>query len=332
MRTRQTSNPTPSSLLLRPQQGPGITRAQMSVLVEPGSVKGLRLEAGFSLDADAVLYKGDCVEFLGSLPDGVARLVVTSPPYNIGKRYEHRMKFDDYLADQAKVIKECVRVLADDGSICWQVGNFVDDNEIIPLDVALWPTFRSLGLKMRNRIIWHFEHGLHCSRRFSGRYETIVWLTKSDDYVFNLDTVRVPQKYPGKKYFKGPKQGQFSCNPLGKNPGDLWIIPNVKHNHIEKTAHPCQFPVELVERLVLSMTNPGDWVLDPYMGVGTAPAAAIRQGRKGMGAELLPEYVALARERVTAAKDGTLRTRPMDRPVYKPSGREQVSQRPLAGV
>ena len=239
------------------------------------------------------------------------------------------MKLDDYLEGQARVIKECTRVLADDGWICWQVGNFVDDNEIVPLDIALWPTFRELGLKMRNRIIWHFEHGLHCSRRFSGRHETIVWLTKSDDYVFNLDAVRVPQKYPGKKHFKGPRAGQYSCNPLGKNPGDVWIIPNVKHNHIEKTIHPCQFPVELVERLVLSMTKRGDWVIDPYMGVGTTVAAAIKNGRRGMGAELVKKYVDVARERVTAAHDGTLRTRPMGRPVYTPIGTEAVTQDPF---
>ncbi|MBI4610342.1 MAG: site-specific DNA-methyltransferase [Candidatus Rokubacteria bacterium] len=291
--------------------------------------RALKLAGTFRQDAEVVLYHGDCLDLLGKLPDGLAKLIVTSPPYNIGKRYERRMKLDQYLDGQSRVIKECARVLADDGSICWQVGNFVDDNEIIPLDIALWPTFHNLGLKMRNRIIWHFEHGLHCSRRFSGRYETIVWFTKSDEYVFNLDAVRIPQKYPGKKYFKGPKAGQYSCNPLGKNPGDLWIIPNVKHNHVEKTIHPCQFPVELIERLVLSMTRPGDWVLDPYMGVGTTAVAAIRQGRKGIGAELVEDYITVARERIRAAHAGTLRTRPMERPVYRPSGREKVAQRPL---
>jgi len=287
------------------------------------------MTGNFSQNSDPVLYLGDTLNFLAKLPNGIARLIVTSPPYNIGKRYERRVKLEDYLAGQARVIKECVRVLAEDGSLCWQVGNFVDDNEIVPLDIALWRTFHDLGLKMRNRIIWHFEHGLHCSRRFSGRYETISWFTKSDSYVFNLDAVRVPQKYPGKKHFKGPKAGQYSCNPLGKNPGDVWIIPNVKHNHVEKTIHPCQFPVELVERLVLSMTNPGDWVLDPYMGVGTALAAAVRQGRRGMGAEILPKYLEIARRRVISAKNGTLRTRPMNRPVYTPSGRERVSQNPF---
>lgn len=288
-----------------------------------------RIATDFAAGANAVLHTGDCLDLLAGLPDGLARLVVTSPPYNIGKQYERRVKLDDYLESQARVISECVRILAEDGSICWQVGNYVEDNEIIPLDIALWPTFRALGLKMRNRIVWHFEHGLHCSKRFSGRYETIVWLTKSDKYVFNLDSVRVPQKYPGKKYFKGPKTGQYSSNPLGKNPGDLWIIPNVKHNHVEKTIHPCQFPVELVERLVLAMTRPGDWVVDPYMGVGTALAAAVRHGRRGLGAEIDPKYVAVARERVEAAVSGTLRTRPMGRPVYQPTGREGVSQNPF---
>jgi len=136
--------------------------------------------------------------------------------------------------------------------------------------------------------------------------------------VFHLDPVRIPQKYPGKKYFKGPKAGQYSCNPLGKNPGDLWVIPNVKSNHVEKTEHPCQFPVELIERLVLSLTNEGDWVLDPFLGTGTTVIAAIRHGRRGAGAETVPKYVELARQRIQQEMQGTLRTRPMDRPVYDP--------------
>jgi len=223
-----------------------------------------------------------------------------------------------YLEQQKAVISECVRCLSPRGSICWQVGNYVDRGAIIPLDTVLYPIFTQHGLKMRNRIIWHFEHGLHCSRRFSGRYETIVWFTKSDDYVFSLDPVRVPQKYPGKKYFKGPKAGKYSCNPLGKNPGDLWVIPNVKSNHIEKTEHPCQFPVELTERLVLSMTNEGDWVFDPFLGTGTTVIAAIRHGRRGAGAEIVPRYIQLARQRIRQELAGTLRTRPMNKPVYDP--------------
>jgi adenine-specific DNA-methyltransferase len=272
----------------------------------------------FSLSERIVVYPGDCLEMLRAIPAESMQLIVTSPPYNIGKEYEKRLHLDVYLRQQAQVITECIRTLAPTGSICWQVGNYVDRGAIIPLDTVLYPIFSGLGLRMRNRIIWHFEHGLHCSRRFSGRYETIIWFTKSDEYVFNLDAVRVPQKYPGKKYFKGPKAGQYSCNPLGKNPGDLWVIPNVKSNHVEKTEHPCQFPVELIERLVLSLTNEEDWVLDPFLGTGTTVIAAIRHGRRGVGAETVPKYVQLARQRIQQEIEGTLRTRPMDRPVYDP--------------
>lgn len=255
---------------------------------------------------------------LGSIPDDSVQLIITSPPYNLGKEYEKRLRLDEYVAQQSAVIAECFRVLKPTGSICWQVGNYVDKGSIVPLDTILYPIFSSHGLKLRNRIIWHFEHGLHCSRRFSGRYETIVWFTKSDQYTFNLDSVRVPQKYPGKKHFKGPRAGTYSGNPLGKNPGDVWAIPNVKSNHVEKTEHPCQFPVELIERFVLSLSREGDWVLDPFLGTGTSVIAAIRHGRRGAGAELVTRYVRLARKRITQEIEGTLRTRPMGRPVYDP--------------
>lgn len=246
------------------------------------------------------------------------KLVVTSPPYNLGKEYEKRLNLAEYLSQQKRIIVECVRVLRSDGSLCWQVGNYVNNGAIIPLDALLYPICSELGLKLRNRIVWHFEHGLHCSRRLSGRYEVVLWFTKSDRYTFNLDPIRVPQKYPGKKYFKGPKTGQYSCNPLGKSPGDVWTIPNVKSNHVEKTDHPCQFPIELIERLVLALTNNGDAVLDPFVGTGTSIIAAIRHNRRGIGAEIVPAYLRIARERILSALEGSLRVRPMNRPVFDP--------------
>ena len=196
----------------------------------------------------------------------------------------------------------------------------MDNGKIIPLESVLYPIFTELEFVMRNKIIWHFGHGLHCSKRFSGRYESIIWFTRDvRDYVFNLDPVRVPQKYPGKKYYKGPKTGQYSGNPLGKNPGDVWNIPNVKSNHIEKSDHPCQFPVELIERFVLSMTNENDWVLDPFLGTGTTIISAILHNRKGAGAEIYPKYIEIAKNRVTNAMAGSLRLRPMNKPVYDPN-------------
>jgi adenine-specific DNA-methyltransferase len=273
----------------------------------------------YTPQAQAVLHVGNCLDLLSEISSQSVQLVVTSPPYNIGKPYEKRLELQDYIDQQTRVIEQSVRVLKDEGSICWQVGNYVDQGEIVPLDIALYPVFHSMGLKLRNRIVWHFEHGLHCSKRFSGRYETILWFTKGDDYFFDVNPVRVPQKYPGKKHFKGEKAGTLSGNPLGKNPGDVWIIPNVKSNHVEKTDHPCQFPVELIERLVLSMTQPGDAVLDPFLGAGTSIVAALKHGRRGIGAELSPEYADIARLRIQAQMQGVLKTRPMFLPVFDPA-------------
>jgi adenine-specific DNA-methyltransferase len=280
----------------------------------------------FHPDGDIVLYGGSCLDLLSTIPSETIKLIVTSPPYNLGKEYEKKTNLEYYVEQQREVINECYRVLREDGSICWQVGNFVNNGEIVPIDSLLYPVFNALGLKLRNRIIWNFEHGLHCKNRFSGRYETINWFTKSDNYTFNLDPIRVPQKYPQKKHFKGPNAGKLSCNPLGKNPGDVWNIPNVKNNHIEKTIHPCQFPVELVERLVLSMSNENDWILDPFLGVGTTIIASIKNRRKSAGAEIHHDYLKVAEERIRKAINGELKTRPMNKPVYDPDNPQKSLQ------
>jgi adenine-specific DNA-methyltransferase len=294
----------------------------------------------FDPGADLVLYQGDVNRFLATIPDETAALIITSPPYNLGKEYENRVAIEEYLEIQASTIAELYRVLRPDGSICWQVGNFVEHGEVFPLDILYYPIFKRLGLSLRNRIVWHFGHGLHTSKRFSGRYETILWFTKTDDYIFNLDDVRVPAKYPGKRHYKGPNRGKPSGNPKGKNPSDVWQIvlqdweecfwdiPNVKSNHPEKTIHPCQYPVELVERCVLALTNENDWVLDPYAGVGSALIAAVKHGRRAMGSEKEPDYVEIARERLVAYYNGTLKLRQLGKPIHKPSGREKVSRIP----
>ncbi|HVU13142.1 MAG TPA: site-specific DNA-methyltransferase [Phototrophicaceae bacterium] len=294
----------------------------------------------FEQDERIVLHQGDVDSFVRTLPDQSVRLIVTSPPYNLGKSYETRVSIQDYLEAQTQTIAQLCRVLKDDGSICWQVGNFVQDGEVFPLDMYYYPIFKHQGLFLRNRIIWHFGHGLHASKRFSGRYETLLWFTKSDKYIFNLDDVRVPSKYPGKRHFKGAKRGQPSGNPKGKNPSDiwevvaqdwetcLWDIPNVKSNHPEKTIHPCQFPVELVERCVLALTDEEDWVFDPYAGVGSSLIAGLMHNRRVIGCEKESEYVEITRERITAFYNGTLKTRAVGTPIYQPTGKEKVAQVP----
>jgi adenine-specific DNA-methyltransferase len=266
-------------------------------------MKKLKITETFDKNADVVLYHGDCIDLLKSawktMKKPFVQLGITSPPYNVGKEYENRVALEEYIKTHSDVIIECHRILLDSGSLCWEVGNFVENGEVMPIDVLLWPYFYDeLKMKMRNRIIWHVPHGLHCKKRFSGRYETIMWFTKTDKYHFDLDAIRVPVKWPKKKYYKGPKKGQYSSNPKGKNPSDVWDITNVKYNHPEKTEHPCQFPEELVKRLVLALTKPGDWVIDPYLGSGTTTAVCVELGRRVIGAEIKENYLNIARDRI----------------------------------
>jgi len=178
------------------------------------TVKEPAFEPAYKPDAPVVLAHGDSLKTLQSMPVGAAKLIITSPPYNIGKEYETQTKLEHYLESLTPILRELVRVLSPRGSLCWQVGNYVEDSEVFPLDMWFYPTFKKLGLQLRNRVIWHFEHGLHCSVRFSGRYETLLWFTKTDEYTFNLDKIRIPSKYPGKTHYAGPKRGQPSGNPM----------------------------------------------------------------------------------------------------------------------
>lgn len=299
------------------------------------------IKSKFNHNAEVVISYGDCVEILSKVPKETAKLIITSPPYNIGKSYEKSASLENYLETMRSAVKQIVRVLSSEGSLCWQVGNYVEEGEVFPLDIYYYRLFKEYNLKLRNRIIWHFGHGLHASKRFSGRYETMLWFTKSDHYIFNLDSVRVPAKYPGKRHYKGKKKGQISGNPLGKNPSDvweiiaedwetaLWDVPNVKSNHPEKTIHPCQFPIELVERCVLALTNKDDWVFDPFSGVGSAMLAALKNNRKAFGCEKEDEYIEIAKQRIEDLHAGKLKYRPLGKPVHKPTGCEKIAQIPL---
>ncbi|HIU70256.1 MAG TPA: site-specific DNA-methyltransferase [Candidatus Enterosoma merdigallinarum] len=283
-----------------------------------------------------IMYHDDCLNVFSSLANDSIDLIVTSPPYCMGKEYESISDdIESFISLNKKVLAEAQRVIKKGGSICWQIGFHVKDSVIVPLDCLIYEIVQQINeplsseekLYLHNRIIWSFGHGLNAEKRLSGRYETIMWFTKGKDYVFNLDEIRIPQKYPGKKYSKGKKAGQFSGNPLGKNPSDVWDIPNVKANHVEKTKHPCQFPIAIPQRLIKALTNPNGVVLDPFSGSGTTAIACIIEGRKFIGCEIKKEYIQIAGKRIIEALKGKIKYRP-DVPVIEPDIKQKVAQKP----
>jgi len=294
-----------------------------------------KIYSRYSSENRFTLYKGDCFNLLKKIEADSIDLVVTSPPYCMGKSYENpKNDLKVFTEQHIKIIPEIYRVLAPGGSICWQIGYHVKDSAVTPLDYILFDIInRQLSeeirdeLILRNRIVWTFGHGLNSSKRFSGRHEVLLWYTKGTEYEFNLDSVRVPQKYPGKRYYKGDKKGELSGNPLGKNPSDVWDVPNVKANHVEKTDHPCQFPIVIPQRLIKSLTPENGVVFDPFVGSGTSGIASIIENRRFIGAELSPEYHALAKERMEAAITGDIRYRE-DIPVIEPDLKMAVAKLP----
>lgn len=279
---------------------------------------------------NAGLFHGDCLQLIKKLPSESVDLTVTSPPYCMNKAYESCSNdIQTFVTAHKALLPEIIRVTKPGGSICWQVGFHVKNNTVVPLDYLIYDILKDhTQLHLRNRVVWTFGHGLHCPNRFSGRYEVILWYTKGDKYHFDLDAVRVPQKYPGKRYSKGPRKGEFSGNPKGKNPSDIWDIPNVKSRHVEKTDHPCQFPVAIAQRLVRALVPQNGLVLDPFSGVASAGIAALLENKRFIGAELDEEYIKIGANRLKDTIAGTIKIRPLDQEIYAPKPTEKVAIKP----
>jgi adenine-specific DNA-methyltransferase len=263
---------------------------------------------------EGALWHGDGLAMVRALGKATTpvQLIFSSPPYGIGKSYEEAMPLKQYVEWQADVLSTCVPYLAPGGSLVWQVGNWVDRRRraVYPLDIRLHPVLEDLGLTPRNRIVWTSRHGLHCTSRLSGRHETLLWFTKDRDdgsYLFDLDSVRVPQLHPGKRHYKGARRGELSGHILGKNPGDTWDdITPVKANHPERTGHPAQMPLALAERVIQMTSASGDLVVDPFAGACTTIIAAQRLGRFAAGADLSTTYLQYGEQRLAQLAAGTL--------------------------
>ncbi len=247
---------------------------------------------------DFVIYKGDCLELMDVLSPELFDLTVTSPPYNIGKDYEEVKSVDEYLDWCESWIKHIYRLTALTGAFWLNLGYIplADKAKAIPIPYLLWDR---VPFYMIQEVVWHYGAGVAARLSFSPRNEKFIWYVRDPhDYVFNLDDVRDPNvKYPKQK-----KNGKLKCNPLGKNPTDVWQFPKVtsgkNRSSKERTSHPAQFPIAVIDRIIKACSNPGDLVLDPFVGSGSLIEAAIRNGRKAVGFEINPEYIEIAAVRL----------------------------------
>ena len=248
-------------------------------------------------DQDVLLYHGDSLELLKHMKPMV-NLTVTSPPYNIGKEYEAVRPLEEYVIWSQEWISLVHRCTSPNGSFWLNLGyvSVEDRAKAIPLPYVLWNT---IPFFLIQEIVWNYGAGVAGRLFFSPRNEKFLWYVKNpENYVFNLDSVRDPDvKYPNQK-----KNGKLKCNPLGKNPTDVWQIPKVtsgaSRSSKERTPHPAQFPIALISRIINASSNAGDIVLDPFVGSGSTIEAAIRNGRRVVGIEANRTYIETAIRRI----------------------------------
>jgi adenine-specific DNA-methyltransferase len=252
---------------------------------------------------NVLLYKGDCIELMKLLGEDAFDLVVTSPPYNIGKAYEQARSLEEYLAWSETWINEVYRLTKAQGSFWLNLGYLTIPNKAhaIPISYLLWD---KIPFYLIQEVVWNYGAGVATKKFFSPRNEKFLWYVKdANSYTFNLDDVRDPNvKYPNQK-----KNGKIKVNPLGKNPTDVWQIPKVtsgqNRSSKERTPHPAQFPKALIERIIKSSSNQGDIILDPFMGSGTTAEVALQNNRVVVGFELKKDYIDVSAERLEKFKE-----------------------------
>lgn len=252
---------------------------------------------------NCLVYNMDCVVAMSTLSkEGIlVDLTLTSPPYNIGKEYESTMDVEKYVAWCTKWIGLVHSITSKNGAMWLNVGylEIPGRARAIPIPYLLWD---KIQFYLMQEIVWHYGAGVACKRAFSPRNEKWLWYVKNkDSYTFNLDDIRDPNvKYPNQR-----KNGKLRCNPAGKNPSDVWIIPKVTSGSgracKERTPHPAQFPEAVVERALRGASSVGDLVMDPFLGSGSTAVVALKAGRMFVGFEINTDYCKFAVERIKNA-------------------------------
>ena len=257
------------------------------------------------------IYCADCLPALSKLPASLFSLTVTSPPYNIGKEYETPLPLDEYVSWCQRWIAEVHRLTKPDGAFWLNVGYLEVPGKAraLPIPYLLWD---KTPFYLLQEVVWNYGAGVAARKVLSPRNEKLLWFVKNAArYTFNLDAIRDPDvKYPLQK-----KNGKLRCNTIGKNPSDVWQIAKVTSGtdraSPERSPHPAQFPLDLVDRVVLGCSNLGDIVLDPFIGSGTTAVSCLRHGRVVVGFESNPAYCEVAAGRINRLRS-ELRSRLFD--------------------
>jgi DNA modification methylase len=226
---------------------------------------------------------GDALVELQKIQKESVDLVIADPPYNLGKDYgnNHDVQgFEEYVEFSRRWLSYAHRVLRPSGTLYVFMGfRFISYLYDI-LD-------RDLEMFFNSWIVWHYTQGMGKTRGFSPRHDDVLMFTKSEEFKFNLDAVRVPQKYFRERN-----------NMRGANPGDVWEFSHVHYCNENRQNHPTQKPEGLIERMVLASSNAGDSVLDPFSGSGTTLRVCQQLRRNATGIEINPDYVTMTKQRL----------------------------------
>jgi len=246
-----------------------------------------------------ILYNEDNAKIMNKLENSDFKLdlTVTSPPYNIGKEYESNLTVDNYIKWSSEWIQSVYNITKDNGSFWLNVGYLKIDGKgkAIPITYLLWDKIK---FYLMQEVVWKYGAGVTAKKFFAPRNEKFLFYIKNEkDYVFNLDEVRDKNvKYPNQK-----KNGKLRCNPLGKNPTDVWDFPKVtsgkNRSSKERTAHPAQYPLSIIDRVIKVSSNSGDVIFDPFSGSGTTGIASHGNYRIYIGTEIDKNYCDLSIER-----------------------------------
>ncbi len=254
-------------------------------------------------DDDVLLYNIDCVEFMDKIKSPLMNLTITSPPYNIGKEYEEIQNSDNYLKWCKNWLSQIFEITDYSGAFWLNLGYFELQNigKAVPINYLLWD---KTDFYFMQEIVWYYKAGVAAKKYFSPRNEKYLWYVKNQDrYTFNLDSIRDPEvKYPNQK-----KNGRLKCNPLGKNPANVWEIPKVTSGKNraskERVDHPAQFPLAILDRIVKSSSNEQDLVFDPFIGSGSVAISGIKNNRQVVGCDINADYLDIAVDRIKQQKN-----------------------------